>query len=75
MSRETTALILGDLQNDFLHPNGAYGRAGQASAARGTYAASPSPADSAIPTSSPPSSISASMATGSRPSRASTAAS
>jgi nicotinamidase-related amidase len=32
MSRETTALILGDLQNDFLHPNGAYGRAGQASA-------------------------------------------
>ncbi|TMI99623.1 MAG: cysteine hydrolase [Alphaproteobacteria bacterium] len=29
MSRQTTALILGDLQNDFLHPNGAYGRAGQ----------------------------------------------
>jgi ureidoacrylate peracid hydrolase len=29
MSRATTALILGDLQNDFLHPNGAYGRAGQ----------------------------------------------
>src|SRR5947208_9254768 len=25
----TTALILGDLQNDFLHPDGAYGRAGQ----------------------------------------------
>ena len=24
-----TALLLGDLQNDFLHPNGAYGRAGQ----------------------------------------------
>jgi ureidoacrylate peracid hydrolase len=24
-----TALILGDLQNDFLHPQGAYGRAGQ----------------------------------------------
>lgn len=24
-----TALVLGDLQNDFLHPNGAYGRAGQ----------------------------------------------
>jgi len=25
----TTALILGDLQNDFIHPDGAYGRAGQ----------------------------------------------
>jgi ureidoacrylate peracid hydrolase len=25
----TSALILGDLQNDFLHPDGAYGRAGQ----------------------------------------------
>jgi nicotinamidase-related amidase len=24
-----TALVLGDLQNDFLHPDGAYGRAGQ----------------------------------------------
>ena len=29
----TTALLLVDLQNDFLHPNGAYGRAGQTSAA------------------------------------------
>jgi ureidoacrylate peracid hydrolase len=29
MSRTTTALILGDLQNDFLHPEGAYGRSGQ----------------------------------------------
>ena len=28
-----TALLLVDLQNDFLHPNGAYGRAGQTSAA------------------------------------------
>ena len=28
MSKQTTALILGDLQNDFLHPDGAYGRAG-----------------------------------------------
>jgi len=27
----TTALLLVDLQNDFLHPRGAYGRAGQAS--------------------------------------------
>ena len=26
---ETSALILGDLQNDFLHPDGAYGRAKQ----------------------------------------------
>ena len=25
---ETTALLLCDLQNDFIHPNGAYGRAG-----------------------------------------------
>ncbi len=32
MSKQTTALILGDLQNDFLHPEGAYGRAGQTSA-------------------------------------------
>ena len=30
MSKADTALILGDLQNDFLHPDGAYGRAGQA---------------------------------------------
>ena len=29
MNKSTTALILGDLQNDFLHPDGAYGRAGQ----------------------------------------------
>ena len=28
---ESTALMLVDLQNDFLHPDGAYGRAGQAS--------------------------------------------
>jgi len=27
-----TALLLGDLQNDFIHPKGAYGRAGQTSA-------------------------------------------
>src|SRR3954454_24457304 len=30
MSKQTTALVLCDLQNDFLHPNGAYGRARQA---------------------------------------------
>ena len=29
MSKQTTALILGDLQNDFLHTDGAYGRAKQ----------------------------------------------
>jgi ureidoacrylate peracid hydrolase len=29
MNPSTRALILGDLQNDFLHPDGAYGRAGQ----------------------------------------------
>ena len=28
MNPTTGALVLGDLQNDFLHPNGAYGRAG-----------------------------------------------
>jgi ureidoacrylate peracid hydrolase len=33
MSVRSTALVLGDLQNDFLHPNGAYGRAGQTCAA------------------------------------------
>jgi ureidoacrylate peracid hydrolase len=33
MNRQTTALILGDLQNDFLHRDGAYGRAGVSSAA------------------------------------------
>ena len=33
MSVRSTALILGDLQNDFLHPDGAYGRAGQTSPA------------------------------------------
>ena len=32
MSKHTTALILGDLQNDFLHKDGAYGRAGQSAA-------------------------------------------
>jgi nicotinamidase-related amidase len=32
MTRSTTALILGDLQNDFLHPQGAYGRAAQSCA-------------------------------------------
>src|SRR5947199_5898682 len=29
MNKATTALILGDLQNDFIHPDGAYGKAGQ----------------------------------------------
>ena len=33
MNPGTSALILGDLQNDFLHPDGAYGRARQSSAA------------------------------------------
>ena len=30
---KSTALVLADLQNDFLHPDGAYGRAGQTSLA------------------------------------------
>lgn len=33
MSASTAALVLLDLQNDFLHPQGAYGRAGQTSPA------------------------------------------
>lgn len=33
MSLRSTALILADLQNDFLHPDGAYGRAGQTNGA------------------------------------------
>jgi nicotinamidase-related amidase len=33
MHAATSALILGDLQNDFLHRDGAYGRAGQSSPA------------------------------------------
>lgn len=32
MSLATTALLLADLQNDFIHPDGAYGRAGQKAA-------------------------------------------
>jgi ureidoacrylate peracid hydrolase len=35
MNPGTSALILGDLQNDFLHRDGAYGRAGQTSPAIG----------------------------------------
>jgi nicotinamidase-related amidase len=35
MNKSTTALILGDLQNDFIHPEGAYGRAGQSDPAIG----------------------------------------
>ena len=35
MNPGTSALILGDLQNDFLHRDGAYGRAGQSSTAIG----------------------------------------
>ena len=33
MSLESAALLLLDLQNDFLHPNGAYARGGQTSEA------------------------------------------
>ena len=33
MNPAATALVLGDLQNDFLHPDGAYGRAGVGSPA------------------------------------------
>ena len=33
MTKSASALVLGDLQNDFLHRDGAYGRAGQTNAA------------------------------------------
>ena len=41
MSKATTALILGDLQNDFLHPEGAYGRAEQSAAEIAALPATP----------------------------------
>ena len=31
LERSSTALVIVDMQNDFIHPNGAYGRAGQTS--------------------------------------------
>ena len=50
MHAATIALILGDLQNDFLHLDGAYGRAGQTSPA---IAALPEPACAAGPRGAP----------------------
>ena len=44
----TTALLLVDLQNDFLHPDGAYGRAGQKSAAIAALSARLAPRASAL---------------------------
>ena len=43
-----TALLLVDLQNDFLHPNGAYGRAGQTSEAAAALPARLAPLAKAI---------------------------
>ena len=40
---EKTALLTIDLQNDFLHPEGAYGRAGQGSDAIGYLKSKPRP--------------------------------
>ena len=42
-----TALLIIDLQNDFLHPDGAYGRAGQSAEAVAA------PPETPFPTSSP----------------------
>ena len=44
----TTALVLVDLQNDFLHPDGAYGRAGQKSDAIGALPGRLAPLAAAI---------------------------
>ena len=41
MNKHTTALILGDLQNDFIHPAGAYGKAGQSDPAIAALPARP----------------------------------
>lgn len=51
MTRETlqrTALLLVDLQNDFLHPDGAYGRAGQSAEAIAALPARIAPLASAV---------------------------
>jgi nicotinamidase-related amidase len=44
----TTALMLIDLQNDFLHPSGAYGRAGQGAAALSALPARLKPVTAAV---------------------------
>jgi ureidoacrylate peracid hydrolase len=44
----TTALVLGDLQNDFVHPQGAYARGGQSSAAIGALPARLKPLTNAV---------------------------
>jgi ureidoacrylate peracid hydrolase len=48
MNPATTALMLVDLQNDFLHPNGAYGRAGQGAASIAALPARLRPVSEAI---------------------------
>ena len=45
---QQTALLLCDLQNDFIHPDGAYGKAGQASAAIAAIPARVAPLANAI---------------------------
>src|SRR5258708_818470 len=47
-SPATTALLLCDMQNDFLHPTGAYGRAGQAAPAIGALPARLRPVAEAV---------------------------
>ena len=48
ISPERTALVIVDLQNDFLHPQGAYGRAGQKSDAIGALPARVKPLADAL---------------------------
>ncbi len=48
MKPETTALLIVDLQNDFLHPEGAYGRAGQTAPAIAALPARVKPVADAI---------------------------
>lgn len=48
MNINSTALLIVDLQNDFLHPEGAYGRAGQTAAAIAALPARVAPVASAM---------------------------
>jgi nicotinamidase-related amidase len=48
MTLASTALLLADLQNDFIHPDGAYGRAGQKAEAIATVPATVRPLADAV---------------------------
>ena len=49
MNIADTALLLVDLQNDFIHPNGAYARGGQANADIAALPARLKPLDASLP--------------------------